>query len=563
MPIQSEMGREARSQTSPGSGLGSDGSTSVQTNPRGTSLARRLGLALAIMLLPVLAVAGTGVVAFRVSVGALEQFGNESLDEAKPIETLRDLLVRVDDLGEGWVESKDPAVGEQFIALSRQIDQGFVDLSSLSTQREREVASDARLLWEVAFADAEKASSGPGELFGNELDRFHDNIDEAASLLADVYSLNVQQAAGEISSLREREQVQLLAALLTLIVSSIAAFVIARRLRRSITTPLLLLEDAATEFGSDNLSHRIPMEGDDELARVGHAFNAMADKLDRNIGELREAREKVERLNAELEQRVLARTRDLEEANRDLLEAKEKAEEASRAKSEFLSRTSHELRTPLNAILGFGQLLETSTLSTGDRESVGQILRGGRHLLELINEVLDISEFDARRSALSVEPVSLAEVVSESIDLNAPLAGARNVELQISPVDPSWYVLADRQRLRQVLHTLLSNAVTFNREGGTVRVSGVKSSGETFAIRVADTGPGIASEHLERLFSPFDRLGAERTESEGTGLGLALSKALVEAMGGRIAVDSDLGHGSTFSVELPQADARPVGQPTV
>jgi len=274
-----------------------------------------------------------------------------------------------------------------------------------------------------------------------------------------------------------------------------------------------------------------------------------------------EAEKKIERLNAELEQRVVARTRDLEEANRELLEAKETAEEASRAKSEFLSRTSHELRTPLNAILGFGQLLETSTLSPGDRESVGQILRGGRHLLELINEVLDISEFDARRSALSVEPVSVAEVVSESVDLSRPLAGARNVELQTSPLDPSWSVLADRQRLRQVLHNLLSNAVKFNREGGTVRVSGLKSSGETLAIRVADTGPGIASEHLERLFSPFDRLGAERTESEGSGLGLALSKALVEAMGGRIAVDSDLGHGSTFSVELPQADAKQVGQP--
>lgn len=528
---------------------------------RRRSLARRLGLALAIMLLPVLAVAGTGVVTFRASVGALEEFGNESLDEAKPIETLRDQLVRVDNLGEGWVESKDPVMGQSFIALSSRIDQSFAALSSLSTQREREVASDARLLWEVAFADAKKAASGPVGFFVDELDRFHDNIDEAASLLADVYSLNVQQAAGEISSLREREQVQLSAALVTLIVSSIAAFVITRRLRRSITTPLLLLEEAATRFGSDDLSHRIPMKGDDELAHVSNAFNAMAGKLQQSRDERREAGEKIERLNAELEQRVVARTRDLEEANRGLLEAKETAEEASRAKSEFLSRTSHELRTPLNAILGFGQLLETSTLSPGDRESVGQILRGGRHLLELINEVLDISEFDARRSALSVEPVSVAEVVSESMDLNTPLAGARNVELQTSPLDPSWYVLADRQRLRQVLHNLLTNAVKFNREEGTVRVSGLKSSGDTLAIRVADTGPGIASEHLERLFSPFDRLGAERTESEGTGLGLALSKALVEAMGGRIAVDSQVGHGSTFSVELPQANEKPVGQP--
>lgn len=529
---------------------------------RGTrrgSLAWRLGLALAIMLLPVLAVAGTGVVTFRVSVGALEEFSNDTVDEAKPTEVVRDLLVVVDDVGERWVETKDPALGERFMALSRRVDQGFLALSSLSTQRQREAASDARLLWEVAFDDAKKAGSAPD---GRDvLDRFHDNIDEAASLIADLYSHNVQEAIGEISSMREREQVQLLAALVTLIVSSIGAFVIARRLRRSITTPLIFLEEAATRFGSDDLAHRIPVKSDDELARVSDAFNAMAGKLQQSRDEHREARVKVERLNAELEQRVAARTSDLQEANRELLQAKETAEEASRAKSEFLSRTSHELRTPLNAILGFGQLLETSTLSPSDRESVDQILRGGRHLLELINEVLDISEFEARRLALSVEPVSVAEVVSESIDLHTPLARARNVELQTSPPDPSWFVFADRQRLRQVLHNLVSNAVKFNHEGGTVQVSGMKSPGETLAIRVADTGPGIPSDHLERLFSPFDRLGAERTDSEGTGLGLAVSKALVEAMGGQIAVNSQLGHGSIFSVELPEADAKRVGQP--
>jgi signal transduction histidine kinase len=513
------------------------------------------------MLLPVLAVAGTGVVTFRASAGALEYLSKESLDEAKPIENVRDLLVRADDLGEGYVESEDPALGKSFLALSERIDEAFVQLSTLSTQAERELASSARLLWEDAFAAAGKAASGGPEVRESELDLFHDALDEAASLTANLYSLNVTEIAGEISSLRLREQVQLLAGLAILIVSSIVVFIMARRLGRSITTPVLALEEAAARFGSDDLSHRIPVKGDDELAHVGHAFNAMAGKLHRSIEELRDAREKVERLNAYLEQRVVARTRDLEEANRDLLEAKEKAEQASRAKSEFLSRTSHELRTPLNAILGFGQLLETSTLTPYDRECVDQILTGGRRLLELINEVLDISEFESRRLAVSVEPVSVAEVVSESVDFNTPLAKARNVELQAGALDPSWYVLADRHRLRQVLQNLLSNAVKFNREGGTVRVSSVKSSGETFSIHVADTGRGIASEHLERLFSPFDRLGAERTDSDGTGLGLALSKALVEAMGGRIVVDSRVGQGSTFSVELHEANAEPVGHP--
>lgn len=291
--------------------------------------------------------------------------------------------------------------------------------------------------------------------------------------------------------------------------------------------------------------------------RLSKLYSDVHDALSREQKSRRvaeEAEKKIERLNAELEQRIVARTSDLEEANRRLVEAKDSAEEANRAKSEFLSRTSHELRTPLNAILGFGQLLETSTLSTDDRQSVHQILKGGRHLLDLINEVLDISQFDTPGASLSIEPVLVDEIVSESVDLIRPLAHARKIELKIDPFDPSWFVLADRQRLRQVLHNLMSNAAKFNREGGTVWASGVATSTKTLAIRVSDTGPGIAAEQLGRLFSPFDRLGAERTDADGTGLGLALSKALVEAMGGRITVDSQEGHGSTFSVELDRTD---------
>lgn len=266
-----------------------------------------------------------------------------------------------------------------------------------------------------------------------------------------------------------------------------------------------------------------------------------------------ESRQAVEKLNADLEERLTERTAELAAANRNLEQAKVAAEGASTAKSEFLSRTSHELRTPLNAILGFGQLLETSDLSIDDRHSIEQILKGGRHLLDLINEVLDISQFDTQAATLSMEPVSLTEVLFESVDLVRPSAAAHKVKLEVDTPDASWFVLADRQRLRQVLHNLLSNAVKFNREGGTVQVSGAETSGKTFAIRVVDTGPGIAAEKLGRLFSPFDRLGAERTEIDGTGLGLALSKALVEAMGGRIIVESKEGMGSTFSVELEKA----------
>ena len=229
------------------------------------------------------------------------------------------------------------------------------------------------------------------------------------------------------------------------------------------------------------------------------------------------------------------------------------AERANRAKSDFLSRMSHELRTPLNAILGFGQLLQTSPLAPGDAESVEQILKGGRHLLDLINEVLDIARIESRTLPLSIEAVSVHEVVREAVDLVLPLAAKRGVAVHTSGSDPTSFVLADRQRLKQAMLNLLANAVKYNREGGSVNVSVERTAGST-TVGVTDTGPGIRSEDRDRLFSPFERLGAERTGVEGTGLGLALTKALVEGMGGSIGVESEIGSGSTFWLALPPAE---------
>ena len=259
--------------------------------------------------------------------------------------------------------------------------------------------------------------------------------------------------------------------------------------------------------------------------------------------------------------------------------AREEAERANLAKSEFLSRMSHELRTPLNSILGFAQLLDGAELAPRLQKGVQHILTAGEHLLNLINEVLDIARIESGRQQLSIEPVRLATVMQEAVALVRPLAAARGVWVSEPVTRPSplaggdaagdgpreevvdasaaaadAWVRADRQRLAQVLLNLLSNAVKYNRPGGRVRLACEQAPADTLVVRVEDSGPGIAADRVDELFVPFARLGAERTEVEGTGLGLALSRRLVEAMGGRLALERTSAAGSVFRVELARAD---------
>jgi len=232
------------------------------------------------------------------------------------------------------------------------------------------------------------------------------------------------------------------------------------------------------------------------------------------------------------------------EATRVALEA------ASAAKSAFLSRMSHELRTPLTAILGFSELLGFEDLTEHQQANLRHISTAGQHLLALINEVLDISRIESGTMTISPEPVDVTDVLDELVVLLGPQSGRHRVTVDVSHVDCDVHVIADRQRLKQVLLNLMSNAIKYNREGGSVRVACHQANGQ-LRIEVADSGYGLTPDQVERLFRPFERLGAEIGTIEGTGIGLALSKGLVEAMGGCIGVESLVDRGSTFWVELP------------
>jgi PAS domain S-box-containing protein len=240
------------------------------------------------------------------------------------------------------------------------------------------------------------------------------------------------------------------------------------------------------------------------------------------------------------------------EAEREALAA---AERASHAKTEFLSGMSHELRTPLNAVLGFAQVLALDALTPGQHDAVHQITKAGELLLGLVDELLDISRIEAERMTVSLEPVHVGRLIAQCLELIKPIAAEHRIRVLAPPRQAgAVHAIADQQRLKQVVMNLLSNAVKFNSPDGRAQVA-VRCTDTRVGISVADTGSGIDAADIERLFVPFERLGAAERGIAGTGLGLALSKRLLELMHGTIGVESAPGQGSTFSIELERAEA--------
>ncbi|GAB3628446.1 hypothetical protein GCM10027419_32970 [Pandoraea terrae] len=241
----------------------------------------------------------------------------------------------------------------------------------------------------------------------------------------------------------------------------------------------------------------------------------------------------------------------------DQKQAQAAAERANRAKSDFLSSMSHELRSPLNAILGFAQLLSSDSPppTPSQRAGIDQILRAGWHLLELINEVLDLAKIESGQVSLSLEPVSLADAMRECQSMTEPQAQQRGIRISFPRFDVPCFVHADRTRLKQILINLLSNAIKYNRERGTVEVKCSMRTPDRVRVSVQDSGAGLSPAQLGQLFQPFNRLGQEAGAEEGTGIGLVVAKRLIELMGGAIGVESTVGAGSVFWVEMDSAPA--------
>jgi signal transduction histidine kinase/CheY-like chemotaxis protein len=284
------------------------------------------------------------------------------------------------------------------------------------------------------------------------------------------------------------------------------------------------------------------------------SVTALRDAQEAIIGYLLIGTDNTARKLVEAERVILVQA--LQDKNAELEQATYLAEKANLAKSDFLSNMSHELRTPLGAILGFAQLIESGTpaLTVGQKKSIEQILKAGWYLLELINEILDLALIESGKLSLSLEPVSLSEILLECQNMIEPQAQTRGVSLSFSQFDSRYCVRGDRTRVKQVLINLLSNAIKYNKKQGSVSVHCAITALNTVRISVHDTGLGLSANEVKQLFQPFNRLSQKSKAEVGTGIGLVVCKRLIDLMNGQIGVDSTVGSGSVFWIELDLAE---------
>jgi signal transduction histidine kinase len=310
-------------------------------------------------------------------------------------------------------------------------------------------------------------------------------------------------------------------------------------LARRLVRPVKQIRTAAARIGAGAYDERIELRRRDELGGLADELNGMAASLQASV--------------QSLERKVEERTRELQQALTELSRKGRQLEVASKHKSEFLANMSHELRTPLNAIIGFSQVLRQrlfGPINEKQEEYLDDILSSGNHLLDLINDVLDLSKVESGQVELEVATFSLREALERGVMMVREPATTHGVRLSVELASGVDLVEGDERRLRQVIFNLLSNAVKFTPEGGSIVVASAQVDGE-MQVSVTDTGPGIAAEDRERIFEEFQQTDVGVQQREGTGLGLALSKRLVELHGGRIWVESELGHGSRFVFTLP------------
>jgi two-component system, NtrC family, sensor kinase len=328
-----------------------------------------------------------------------------------------------------------------------------------------------------------------------------------------------------------------------LVMFLMAAIATSVLLARNLAKPIEAIQVAAAKIGSGSLDQRIEVSSGDELGALAGEFNRMASQLRASY--------------AGLEQQVQERTHELASALAELDDKSRELEAVSHHKSEFLANMSHELRTPLNAISGFSQVLREQLfgeINEKQAEYLDDILGSARHLLSLIDDVLDLSKVEAGQIELEVEPFSLPAALERGVVMVREGATKGGIRISLSSDAGIDTVIGDERRIRQVIFNLLANAVKFTPAGGTVDIATAQGDGDV-RVSVSDTGPGIAPEDQERIFEEFQQAAAGKEQREGTGLGLALSKRLVELHGGRMWVDSELGTGSTFVFTLPAQPA--------